>query len=115
MGIIERVIPRPRTCFMLTLILVLLAGAMATSSFVLRKRLDALGNVMMDPNGQPMFEVDQWASFWKGWPSNIPWVLAQFFVVLGIVLWIRGKYVAAKSHHQESKKPAQQAGSYHGG
>jgi hypothetical protein len=99
---------------MLALFLALLAGAMATSTFVLRKRVDSLGNVLMDPNGQPMFEVDRWASFWRGWPSNIPWVLAQFFVFLGIVLWIRGKYLAAQSLHQESKKIAQQAASRNG-
>lgn len=107
MGIVERVIPRPRTCFMLALFLALFAGAMATSSFVLRKRVDALGNIMTDPSGQPLYEVDQWASFWRGWPSNIPWVLAQFFLILGIVLWIRGKIATGKSGHRESKQPAQ--------
>ena len=70
---------------------------MATTSIVLRKRVDAQGNVILAPNGHPLVEVDYWASFWHGWPSNIPWVLAEFFLILGIVLWIRGRFHKGQS------------------
>lgn len=108
-GMLRRVIPAPRTCLMLALILFSVAGAMATTSFVLRKRVDDFGNVTFDSAGHPMYEVDQWASFWNGWLSNIPWVTAQFFLIFGVALWIRSKCAAAKSRHLESKQIAQQA------
>lgn len=111
---IKRIIPAPRTCFMLALILAVVASAMATTTFVLRKRVDDLGNVILGPSGRPIYEVDQWASFWNGWPSNIPWVAAQLFLILGIVLWFRGKFYAGKSRLQGSKRIAQQAGASDG-
>ncbi len=107
---IKRIIPAPRTCFMLALILVVVASAMATTTFVLRKRVDDLGNVMLGSTWRPMYELDQWASFWNGWPSNIPWVAAQFFLILGIVLWFRGKSYDGKMSRRGSKRIAQLAG-----
>lgn len=64
---------------------------MVTDSGVFRKRLDADGRVMLYPNGCPMIEVDEWASFWNGWPSNLPLVAAILFLILGVVLWIRSR------------------------
>ena len=50
---------------------------------VLRKCVDTDGHVMLNFDGRPLVEVDHWASFWNGWPSNIPIVAAIFPIILG--------------------------------
>ncbi len=89
--LIKRFVPSPCTCFVLSVLLFLLGAGLATTSTVLRKRLDESGHVMLAPNGRPLVEVNQWASFWNGWPSNLPVVAAIGFLLLGIVLLLLGK------------------------
>jgi hypothetical protein len=71
--------------------LLMVSAGMASTYTVFRKRLDADGHVMLNSNGRPLVEVDQWASFWNGWPSNLPFVAAIFLLILGVVLWIRSR------------------------
>jgi hypothetical protein len=89
---IGRFSPSPGTCFILSLLFLLFGTGMASTYTVLRKRLDEQGHFMLAPNGRPLVEVDQWASFWNGWPSNIPVIIAVAFFLLGIALWIRNKH-----------------------
>ena len=89
--LIKRFVPNPCTCFVLSVLLFLLGAGLATTYTVLRKRLDDSGHVMLAPNGRPLVEVDHWASFWNGWPSNLPAVAAIGFLLLGIVLLLLGK------------------------
>ena len=115
MSIAERIIPAPRTCFVLSLVLFLVAFATSTTTFVFRKRMDDHGTIMIDQNGDPMYEIDQWASFWNGWPANISWLFAQFLLILGIILWIRSKFTAWQSGRRQPKQLAQQVGTSNGG
>ena len=87
----KSIAPTPSKCFLTSLILFLVGVSMASSYGVFRKRLDADGHVMLNSNGRPLVEIDQWASFWNGWPSNLPVVAALLFFILGVVLWIRSK------------------------
>lgn len=88
---VSRFVPPPKTCFILAGLLLLFAGSMASSTFVVRNRVDDYGQVMRSPDGQPLIEVDQWASYWNGWPSTIPMTGALVFFILGIALFIRRK------------------------
>ena len=101
---ISRFVPNPKICFILTGILLLVAGSLASSNFVVRNRVDDYGQVMRSPDGLPLIEVDQWASYWNGWPSNIPVTGALVFFVLGIALLIHRK-LADGSQSTESKRP----------
>lgn len=76
--------------------------------------MDDHGTFMIDQNGEHMYEIDQWASFWNGWPANISWLLAQTFLILGIVLWVRSRFAAWQSGRRQSKLPAPQAGTSNG-
>jgi hypothetical protein len=75
---------------MLSVLLLLLSAGFATTSTVFRKRIDEDGNIMFAPNGRPLVEVDEWASFWNGWPSNLPAVAAIGFLLLGFLLLLFG-------------------------
>ena len=87
----KSIVPTPSTCFLTSLIFLFVGLVMVTDTGVFRKRLDADGRVMLLPNGRPVIEVDQWASFWNGWPSNLPLVAAILFLFLGVVLWFRSR------------------------
>ena len=70
------------------MLLLLLAAGLSTDSMVFRKRLDEHGQILLAPNGRPMVEIDQWASFWHGWPSNLSMLAAVMFFCIGIFLVI---------------------------
>ena len=88
---IKRFVPSPCTCFVLSGLLFLLGAGLATTYTVLRNRVDESGHVMVAPNGRPLVVVDHWASFWNGWPSNLPAVAAIGFLLLGIILLLSGR------------------------
>jgi len=74
-----------------SVLLFLLGAGLASSYAVFRKRLDESGHLLLAPNGRPLVEIDHWASFWNGWPSNLPGVAAIGFLLLGITLLLLGK------------------------
>ena len=86
----SRFVPTPQTYFILTVVLFLLGCGMTSTTFVLRKRVDHDGQIMLSPDGNPIFYIDSWASYWNGWLSNIPVTLAFGFLALGIVMLLRG-------------------------
>lgn len=88
---IKSIFPTHHKCFLISLILFLVGVGMASSYAVFRNRLDDEGHVIMDSNGRTLVEIDQWASFWNGWPSNLPIVAAMLIFALGVVLWARSK------------------------
>ena len=104
---ISRFIPTAKACFILTVILILLGCAMASTTFVVRKRVDHDGQVMLSPDGDPLLYVDQWASYWNGWPSNLPITAGVGFFTLGIVILIRRMLhkVAMSNNTKKPNKP----------
>ncbi len=99
----RRFTPTPIKCFFLAGFLVLIGGSFASSTTIVRERLDNSGQVMTGADGQPLVEVDQWASYWNGWQANIPITAAIGFFCLGIAiaLW--------RLPHQEPKRVKQKA------
>lgn len=90
-SMIKSVVPTPSKCYLTSLILFLVSAGMASTDIVVRKRLDAQGHVVLNSTKRPLVEVDHWASFWKGWLLNIPFLPAVFMLILGVALWIRSK------------------------
>jgi hypothetical protein len=86
-----RFAPSPCACFVTSILLLLLGAGLATTFTVVRKQLDAHGHVILGPNGRPLVEVDQWATFWNGWYSNIPGILSVAFLGLGVFLLLLGR------------------------
>lgn len=69
-------------CFCWAILLMLIAAGLATDTMVPLR--DASGKIPRDPDGHPIFKIDQWASFWNGWSANVPAVLAYAFFVAGV-------------------------------
>lgn len=45
------IIPSPKTCFLWSMLLLLVSAGLATDSMVFRKRLDEHGQIIIAPNG----------------------------------------------------------------
>lgn len=100
---IRRFVPAPVTCFFLAGFLVLLGGSFASSTSVVRERLDDSGHVIIGTDGQPLIEIDQWASYWNGWAANLPLTAALGFLCFGFAsfLW--------RLAHKAPNQPKQEA------
>ncbi|RYD40211.1 MAG: hypothetical protein EOP85_14640 [Verrucomicrobiaceae bacterium] len=69
-----------------------LGALMATTYTKMRPVLDAAGQQVFWESGRPRYEVDQWASFWNGWPSNVPIILALVFFLMAAVKLASGMW-----------------------
>jgi len=84
----------PGTCLMAGMFFVVLGFLNATTFTKLRPVLDAAGKQVLRDDGTPRMETDQWATFWNGWSTNVPMMLAVVLFVVAVVKCV----VAARRH-----------------
>ena len=82
----------PETCFVLGACALLLAGTFHVAVTITRERTDGAGRTIYDPEGDPVMEVDKWATFWANGPSHFLGIGAGVMIIRGLVLLARHSY-----------------------
>jgi hypothetical protein len=86
--ITSELIATPSRCFVLALMLIMLAGGLASPFTVVRDKRDASGRTILDSEGTPIVEVDRFANFAAHWPENVCFMSGLAIGILGFAKWV---------------------------
>ena len=76
-------------CLTLALGLSMLASLNMIGAVAVRECRDSHGNLLLDSAGQPLTEIDDWATWKINWFSNSLLIIAGLFVLFAVLLGIR--------------------------
>lgn len=78
-------------------------GALTATTYTkMRPVLDAAGQQVFREDGSARYEVDQWVTFWNGWPTNVPMMLALVFFAMAVVKLLNGLWRICRRRVEKS-------------
>ena len=94
--------------FAAALLCLLLAWGLASPSTAFRSVVNEAGDVMLDPDGKPMYEFDYWTNVRAHWPENLSFVASGVSGFAGVLIVVRLIFRSLLMGSPKEQKDAQQ-------